>query len=242
MNAWVVRGLGMALIHVLVRVILGFSITHWPLLGSPLRWLSLAIVVVAALVWAGMDGIRDRRENPDPADGADLTILWLKAAILGGIVAGFGSWLIDVLPFLNVTQNSFFFELTSGAAFTVLLIFAPAMLAVFLGRYYVRRESGKSAENGDSSPVAAGTDAPTEQIHVQPTGTEFSGSDAETTVFERVQEYHGAAYEPDSPETPDDDYAEDDKAEEDRVESEDTASQDPVDPNEHPAAGKHRTD
>ncbi|AOW92572.1 hypothetical protein BFN03_07280 [Rhodococcus sp. WMMA185] len=231
MNAWVVRGLGMALIHVLVRVILGVSITQWPLLGSPLRWISLVIVVVAALVWAGLDGIRDRRENPNPADGEDLTMLWLKAALLGGVVAGLASWLADLLPFLNVTQNSFFFELTSGAAFTVLLIFGPAMLAVFLGRFFVSREAAKSASEGGSLPAVAGPgeqadeqfgDAQVQDTQIQ--DTDYAGSDDDTTVFERIHEYR-----------------EDTSDLDDHPEDEGTG-RDHTDQSDHPADGRSRSE
>ncbi|TQC46168.1 hypothetical protein EEB14_27615 [Rhodococcus sp. WS4] len=232
MNAWVVRGLGMALIHVFVRVILGVSITQWPLQGSALRWLALLIVVFVALIWAGIDGIRDRRRNPDPEDGADLTMLWLKAALLGGIVAGVGSWLANLVPNLNVTQNSFFFEITSGAAFTVLLIFVPAMLAVFLGRFFVGRDSKKSVKDrserqpaahgaGAAAGAAAGGTAAAAVADDEGYGqnypgqayeqTGYAGSDADTAVFEPVHNYR------------------EDTSDLDHAEGGDTGWQDPVD-------------
>ncbi|WP_072688825.1 B-4DMT family transporter [Rhodococcus marinonascens] len=241
MNAWVVRGLGMALIHVFVRVILGVSIAQWPLQGSSLRWFALVTVVVAVLVWAWMDGVRDRRTNPDPADGADLTMLWLKAALLGGIVAGLGSWLADLVPPVNVTQNSFFFELTSGAAFTVLLIFVPAMLAVFLGRFFVGRESPKPlGKRNSTQPVPAGAaeaaaGGTADQVYAQSANTEYAGSDDETTVFDAVHSYREDTSDLDSPEGANNDYADHDYAEGD-----DAARQDPADPGERPTDGLPR--
>ncbi|MEU1999802.1 B-4DMT family transporter [Rhodococcus sp. NPDC019627] len=210
MNAWVVRGLGMALIHILVRVLLGAAITQWPLQGSILRWVALLVVVLVALIWAGIDGIRDRHRNPDPDQGADLTMLWLKAALLGGIVAGVGSWLADLLPSLNVTQNSFFFEITSGAAFTVLLIFVPAMLAVFLGRFFAGRDAKKASQGrggdrdarrgaGSAAGAAAGGTAAAAVADDNgygqhyPDGTYdqsgYADPDADTAVFEPVHNY-----------------------------------------------------
>lgn len=214
MNAWVVRGLGMALIHVFVRVILGVSITQWPLQGTTLRWFALLIVILFALVWAGIDGIRDRRSHPDPGDSADLTMLWLKASLLAGIVAGVVSWLVNLVPSLNVTQNTFFFEITSGAAFTVLLVFVPAMLAVFLGRFFVEREAKRSVRKGENqqmprsagvaaaagagaagSAAAAVTDAEgyaqgyPPQGYDYPADTGYTDPDAETTSFEPVHDY-----------------------------------------------------
>lgn len=168
MNAWLVRGLGMALIHVVIRAALGAAIAQWPLQGSILRWLSLAVVVVIAAIWGGIDGIRDRRDFPEAEDGADLTMIWLKAAILGGFVAGAVSWILSRIPKLELTQQGFFFEITSGAAFTILLIFVPAMIAVTVGRFFVSRDQRKKGTapqfrshdrhpDSDSDADAAGT-------------------------------------------------------------------------------------
>lgn len=179
MNAWVVRGLGLALIHVFVRTVLGVSITQWPLQGSTLRWIALVVVILAAVAWAGIDGIRDRRAHPNPDDGADLTMTWLKAGLLGGIVAGVLSSILSLVPSLNVTQNTFFFEITSGAAFTVLLIFVSAMLAVTCARFFVDREL-KNSPVASAPPVPAATDG-------------YGDSDADTTVFEAVKPEPGDA-------------------------------------------------
>lgn len=94
------------LIHVVFRALLGAAIAQWPLQGSTLRWLSLLIVIVFAAIWGGIDGIRDRRNFPEPEDGADLTMLWLKAALVGGFVAGAASWALSLVPSLELTQQA----------------------------------------------------------------------------------------------------------------------------------------
>ncbi|WP_430332310.1 B-4DMT family transporter [Rhodococcus sp. ACT016] len=147
MNGWVVRGLGLALVHVVVRTFLGAAVTQWPQQGSIMRWFSLIVVILAAFLWGALDGIRDRRAHPDPDDGADLTMMWLKAAFVAGILAGAASWLVGVIFDIAVTNSGLFFEVTSGAAFTVLLVFVPAMIAVALGRYLAGRGS-VGAETG----------------------------------------------------------------------------------------------
>ncbi|MFE3291418.1 B-4DMT family transporter [Rhodococcus sp. NPDC059234] len=155
MNSWLLRGLGMALVHVVTRVLLGVAVTEWPLHGSTLRWLGVAVVILAALIWAGLDGIRDARAHPgEEEQGADLTMRWLKAAVVAGLLAGAVSWLVGSVSDIALGENSLFFELTSGAAFTILLVFVPAMAAVAAGRFIVRRDAKKAAKS--AAPVAVG--------------------------------------------------------------------------------------
>ncbi|WP_305094907.1 B-4DMT family transporter [Prescottella sp. R16] len=161
MNGWVVRGLGLALVHVVVRTFLGAAVTQWPEQGSVMRWFSLVVVILAAFLWGAFDGIRDRRAHSDPDDGVDLTMPWLKAAFVAGILAGVGSWLVGTIFDIAVTSNGLFFELTSGAAFTVLLVFVPAMIGTALGRFVAGRDNHTTKHTGthtDTGPVADDTD------------------------------------------------------------------------------------
>ncbi len=48
MKPWLTRGLGLTLVHVLVRVLLGAALVQWPLQGSVLRWGGLLVVVFVA--------------------------------------------------------------------------------------------------------------------------------------------------------------------------------------------------
>ncbi|SNS23096.1 B-4DMT family transporter [Rhodococcoides kyotonense] len=150
MTGWVVRGIGMGLINVGVRILLGAAVAQWPLHGSQLRWVGMAAVLLSVVVWAGIDGIRDRHANPDPEYGKDLTMVWLKAAVVGGLLAGLLSWLVGFIVDFSLGQNSLFFELTSGAAFTILVIFIPATIAVFLGRLLAGRDAKKKLAATDA--------------------------------------------------------------------------------------------
>jgi hypothetical protein len=194
----------MGLINVGVRILLGVAVTQWPLHGSQLRWIGMAAVLIAVIVWAGLDGIRDRRANPDPEYGKDLTMVWLKAAVLGGLGAGLVTWLIQLIVDFSLGQNSLFFELTSGAAFTILVIFIPATIAVFLGRLMAGREAKKklaandaerdrdrhdrhlvgagSATSGTNAAQSDGTDAPSDSRD----RNQWSGDNADTEVFQAV--------------------------------------------------------
>lgn len=146
MNAWVVRGVALAVMHVVVRALLGFAVAQWPLQGGWLRWLGFAVVVLVAAAWGVVDGRADRRAYPDPDRGADLTILWLKAAVVGGLLAGVAAWLVDLVPGFDLGDNKLFFELTSGAAFTVLLIFVSGMLGIVIGRVLANRAIAKAPD------------------------------------------------------------------------------------------------
>ncbi|KAA0023508.1 B-4DMT family transporter [Antrihabitans cavernicola] len=177
MSGWLVRGLGLALVNVVIRTVLGLAISEWPLHGSPLRWLSVAVMVLLGIVWGFFDGRRDRRKNPDPERGADLTMLWLKAAVLGGLVAGAVSWIVDQAPKFDLGDNPLFFELTSGAAWTILLIFIPALIGVALGRWLASRKdrkAEKAQKAQQAAPVAVGAGAGSAEPVPQPSEGYFS--------------------------------------------------------------------
>lgn len=155
MNSWLVRGLALALAHVVIRTVLGFLIAQWPLHGTMLRWSLLTVVVLIAVAWGFVDGRTDRQQNPDPDDGEDLTMVWLKAALVGGLVAGVFSWAIGKLPNFDLGGQDLIFELTSGAAWTVLLIFVSAMIGIGIARFLTSRQQAKQESN--RTPVAAGS-------------------------------------------------------------------------------------
>ncbi|MEU5840592.1 B-4DMT family transporter [Rhodococcus sp. NPDC047139] len=192
MKPWLLRGLGLALVHVVVRVLLGAALIQWPLQGSVLRWLGFAVVVIAAFVWAGLDGIRDHRAHPDSDEGEDLTMRWLAAGAVTGIVGGVLTWLVDAVTPVPVGVTSLFFEVTSGAAFTVLLVFLPAMAAVTLGRFFARRNERKAARDDDWStpredhaPVSVGAHS-TDSAGSRQTDPAWRNDDSPTEVFPRV--------------------------------------------------------
>ncbi|MFI8565823.1 B-4DMT family transporter [Rhodococcus sp. NPDC078407] len=150
MTGWAVRGIGMGLINAVVRLLLGAAVSMWPLSGSALRWVAYALVILVIVVWAGIDGVRDRRAHPDPDDGQDLTMVWLKAAVVGGLLGGLLSWIIGFFVDFSLGQNGIAFELTFGAAFTILTIFIVASIAVAVGRLIVNREAKKKLATSDA--------------------------------------------------------------------------------------------
>lgn len=186
MKPWLVRGLGLSLVHVIVRALLGVALMQWPLQGSILRWMGLAVVILAAIVWAGIDGVRDRRANPDPDDGEDLTMRWLAAGAVTGIVAGFLTWLVDTLTDLPIGVKSLLFELTSGAAFTVLLVFLPAMGAVTAGRFLAGRGESETVSSDRPSRQRQREPEPAAVASAPAADSAWRSDEAPTEVFPAV--------------------------------------------------------
>ncbi|APA98124.1 B-4DMT family transporter [Nocardia seriolae] len=154
MNAWVLRAVGLGALTVVLETLLGFGMMTWPTGGAWMRILCLIVLVGAVVTWGVLDGRADRRANPDPEHGTDLTMRWLEAALAGGVGAGLVSWILDFIPKFDLGDQGLLFNVTSGAAWIVLLIFIPGVLGVTIGRWLVGRER----KNG--TPAATATPAP----------------------------------------------------------------------------------
>ncbi|WP_232719360.1 B-4DMT family transporter [Gordonia metallireducens] len=151
MSSWLVRGLTMTAVHVLARILLGVAVVEAPLNSTVWRTVTIAAVVLIALVWGGFDGIRDARANPDPDDYEDLTVRWLKAGVMAGVIAGLISWILGNTVLAGIGQAGLFVELIAGASFTALLVFVPAFVGAAIGRWLIRRDQNKGAPEDDWS-------------------------------------------------------------------------------------------
>ncbi|QXQ15452.1 B-4DMT family transporter [Skermania piniformis] len=129
MVTWLFRGVVLAAVNVAARVLVGFASAATPTQGWLFRWAGLAVVVLAALVWGLLDGRRDR---PDQA------LRWVQSGAAAAVIAGVVAWLLDRLPGFYLGDNQLIFELTSGAAWTLLLVVIPAMVGVALGGRFAR--------------------------------------------------------------------------------------------------------
>ncbi|MFC9895899.1 B-4DMT family transporter [Nocardia sp. NPDC127579] len=154
MTGWVMRALLLGALVVGMRTLLGFAMVYWPTQGSWLRLLCLAALIGAVAAWGILDGRKDREVHPDPEHGSDLTIMWLKAAVAGGVGMGVVSWLLDFLPRFDLGDNPLLFEATVAAAFIVLLIFLPALAGVGIGRMLAERRIEKKPPAGVSGSAA----------------------------------------------------------------------------------------
>lgn len=141
MNSWMVRGIATAGLLIFVRVALDVGMDQWPVQESLLRYAGLICVLGAAATWGFVDGRRSRLQNPDhPERGADLTMIWLAAGAFAGVVTGVATWLLGhILGSLGLGDNSLLFELTSGAAWSMLLVFVAAMIGTVVGAFVADR-------------------------------------------------------------------------------------------------------
>lgn len=147
MIAWLLRGLVMSAVHIGARVLLALAIVQWPLEATYWKTIAVASVVLAALVWGGIDGLLDGRAHADPDDYDDLTMRWLKAGLLAGLIAAIVGWVLGNWILAGMGQNSLAIEIFAGGAFTTLLIFVPALVGAALGRYLTRRQHRKNEAN-----------------------------------------------------------------------------------------------
>ncbi|WP_245551000.1 B-4DMT family transporter [Nocardia paucivorans] len=155
MTAWVMRAIALGALTVALRTALGFAMTYWPTHGVWFRLLCLVVLIGSAFAWGAADGRRDRRIHPDPEHGSDLTILWLQAAVAGGLGSGLLAWVLDFLPAFALGDSGLLFEATAAAAFIVLLIFIPALIGVAVGRRLVDRHHGRAGHDASGQPAGS---------------------------------------------------------------------------------------
>ncbi len=139
MTSWLPRGLVFAAGMVVLRLIQGALINANPTNSGVISLLLILIFAAGALVWGWLDGVSDARASADPDRRRDLAMRWLLSGLCAGVVSGFVCWLIS-LVYRNIYADGFFPEVTAFAAFTALVVFLPAMIAVTLGRMSVDRK------------------------------------------------------------------------------------------------------
>lgn len=140
MAKWLLRGLVFAALMVVVRLFQGALISQFETQALLISAVLLAVYVVVVLLWGLVDGRGDARANPDPDRRGDLAMIWLVAGLLAGVVSGAVSWFISVI-YPDLYAGGLVNELTTFAAFTALLVFVPAIVAVAVGRWLVDRKA-----------------------------------------------------------------------------------------------------
>ncbi|RZL79524.1 MAG: hypothetical protein EOP32_19235 [Rhodococcus sp. (in: high G+C Gram-positive bacteria)] len=118
-----------------------------------LRALAILGILATAAVWGAVDGRRDALASARGSRASDLTIRWLEAAAAAAVLSGACTWIVGQVTDVGVGRNSLGFELTSGAAFVLLLVFLPAASAATLGRRFGPRE--RSAAVRDETSAAS---------------------------------------------------------------------------------------
>lgn len=155
MTAWVMRAIALGVLAVALRTALGFAMAYWPTYGVWFRLLCLVVLIGSAVAWGVLDGRRDRRVALNPEHGSDLTILWLQAAVAGGLGSGLLAWALDFVPAFDLGDSGLLFEATAAAAFIVLLIFIPALSGVAVGHRLVDRKNGGAGLGASGQPAGS---------------------------------------------------------------------------------------
>lgn len=158
MNSWLLRGLSMGALVTVAWILVGILMRVAATIGTAWSVIALALIVLAALIWGGYDGIRDARANPDPDDYADLTMVWLKAGLLAAAIAVVIGWIVGMTLVPAMRPAGLMVALTAGISFLTLLVYVPAFAGAGIGRWLVRREESKAmqvSEETDEAPAAA---------------------------------------------------------------------------------------
>lgn len=151
MSDWLLRGLSMTVVHVLARVLLGVAVVGAPLQTTLWQTLAIAGVILVAVIWGMVDGMNDARRHPDPDDYADLTVRWLKAGIVAGVLAAIICWVLGRFFFAGIGQAGIVVEIFAGGSFTALLVFFSAFVGAAAGRWIIRREQNKAAVSEETT-------------------------------------------------------------------------------------------
>ena len=150
MRRWLVRGLLFAALMVVVRLIQGVLINQYETKAQLISVALLALYVAAVFGWGLIDGRADAKASPDPDRRSDMAITWLVAGLIAGLLSGAVSWLISIFHQALYT-GGLINELTTFAAFTALLVFLPAILAVAIGRWLIDRKAAPVSRKSHTS-------------------------------------------------------------------------------------------
>lgn len=133
MRPWFVRALWMGLLHGAVQTGVAAVAVRSPEATS-VSTIAIGLLVVAAVLWGGVDALR---ELPSPG------MQWFIAALIAGPFAGALGVIGSALLVDQTGQEALWVALTGGAAFTALLILAPAGLGLLLGRVLAQKDSAR---------------------------------------------------------------------------------------------------
>ncbi|HWF28193.1 MAG TPA: B-4DMT family transporter [Mycobacterium sp.] len=145
MSNWMLRGLGLAAVMVIVRLLQGAMINAWQEWAAWISVVLLLLFIVCSALWGVIDGRADATANRDPDRRQDLAMTWLLAGLLAGIVSGAVAWLI-ALVYKGLYTGGLINEVTTFAAFTALVVFLSGIVGVTVGRWRVDRQFEKTPE------------------------------------------------------------------------------------------------
>ncbi|SEF34969.1 hypothetical protein SAMN05421837_107661 [Amycolatopsis pretoriensis] len=167
MSAWVIRGLGMALLHGVALTLLAKYAVYHPTDQTLMTSVALAVLVGAAALWSALDGWRGL---PDRGRA------WFIAALVAGVVSGI-LYVVGRAVFVDQTGVSELGgALTGGAAFSALLVLVPAGLGLFVGGRIGRTRAADEDEAPEEPAVAREVPSPRPRKSPSPRPAERSGA------------------------------------------------------------------
>src|SRR4051812_30704735 len=159
MSAWVIRGLGMAVLHGVALTLLAKYAVYHPTDQTLVTSLALAVLVGAAALWSALDAWRGL---------ADRGRAWFIAALVAGVVSGI-LYVIGRAVFVDQTGVSELGgALTGGAAFSALLVLVPAGLGLFVGGRIGRAKPADSeADSEEAREVPSPSPRPRRRVRAE---------------------------------------------------------------------------
>ncbi|MET0900427.1 MAG: B-4DMT family transporter [Mycobacterium sp.] len=205
MAKWLLRGLVFAALMVVVRLFQGALINQFETQALMISLGLLLVFVIVVFVWGFIDGRTDARNTPDPERRGDLAMTWLLGGLIAGLLSGAISWFISMV-YPALYAGGLVNEVTTFAAFTALLVFLPAILAVAIGRWvvdrkappYERRREGSDDDRADTDVFAAVRDDRQDGTGVD--GTQETAQQSSVATIERSEDYPEARTEAIPPE------------------------------------------
>lgn len=130
MSPWFVRALWMGLLHGAVQTGVAAVSVRSPE-ASSVRPIALGLLIVAAVLWGAVDTLRE-------LEGRGMQ--WFIASLIAGPFAGALGVIGSALLVDQTGQEALWVALTGGAAFTALLVLAPAGLGMLLGGFLAKKD------------------------------------------------------------------------------------------------------
>ena len=133
MRPWFVRALWMGLLHGAVQTGVAAVAVRSPE-ASSVGPIAIGLLIAAAVIWGAVDTLREL-----PSRGMQ----WFIAALVAGPFAGALGVIGSALLVDQTGQEALWVALTGGAAFTALLVLAPAGLGMLLGGFLAQKDSAR---------------------------------------------------------------------------------------------------
>lgn len=176
------RGIVLAAAMVLVRLLQGILLSFYPTTATVISIVLVALFGCATFSWGMFDGHHEINESGQNHH-RDAAVTWLCAGLIAGILSGIVAWLVS-LTYHNIYVQKLVSEITTVAAFTALLVFVPAIVAVALGRALARHQHSAAPHSDTVADTISNTDV-FDAVHQEDsTNTDDTNPDPDTSEID----------------------------------------------------------